>query len=245
MGAFSPFDEFETRVRAFAETAQEFCEIKGDASAMAKCTRARLERALQLLKPARSKASQEVAGKLSTPAARGVLMVWSIASSLGELQSKKSDTNEKMQRSRQWFEEWLLASPCEDALCEFGLTEAEATRSVTMARVLTALGAAQGTTFDFISALLSDVPAQTLLGINRFEGVTWFNNEGMADVLDWLQIIATIESVSLPISQVQALVVESGYRVVKLLELARKPVGRGLAPRRQTPRGKAKQVLGK
>src|SRR5688500_17159403 len=91
----------------------------------------------------------------------------------------------------------------------------EAAHAVALARVLSSHAAAGQSTFDLVSGLLADAPAQKLLNINRYEGVTWFAKEGMDELLAWLERIAAIESTPLPVNQLKTLANESEYRVVK------------------------------
>jgi hypothetical protein len=215
------WDEWEKRVAAFGEAACEFCDIEGDAAALGKSARARLERALQPIKTGRGKAARAAAERFSTPFARGVLIVWSLASALGVLESDESGSTRSTERARRDFDDWLLDVPCAAALREFGLDEDETAHAVVLARVLTMLVAPEQSAFEIVSRLLADASAQQLLGLNRYNGVTWFLQEGMDEVLDWLQFIANIETIALPLDAVRAIAEQSEYRVVKLLELAR------------------------
>jgi glycosidase len=217
--ARTPFDEMEKRLVVFGKAASEFYGLVSAPAEFGSAARSALERALKPPKLGRSKAARAQAEKLTTPFARGVLLVWSLSTSLGQLQQDSDTDASRADVARQRFDDWLLESPCLQALGEFGLCEDEANRAVALARVLTA-HAAQQDTFDWIAGLLSDAPAQALLGLNRHNGVTWFVQEGMNEVLDWLQFAAHFENIDVPLVQIRALIPLSGYRVVKLLELA-------------------------
>jgi hypothetical protein len=216
------FDEFGNRVVVFGRAACEFYGIEGDAAALGRSARAHMERALQPPKTGRNKAARAAAEKFSAPFARGVLIVWSLASSLGALESDEADGLSNAERARRRFDQWLLGTPCATALRAFGLDDGEAVRAVALARILTMLAAPGQSAFELVSRLLADTTTQELLGLNRHNGVTWFLKEGMDEVLDWLQLIANLETIALPLDTVRAIAEQSEYRVVKLLELARR-----------------------
>ena len=93
-----------------------------------------------------------------------------------------------------------------------------------LARVLLAHGA-KSQPFDLVSDLLADSQAQKLLGINHYEGVIRFQKESYEKVLEWLARTGPIENPAAPLLPVEALRklgTQSGYRVVKLMELTRK-----------------------
>lgn len=210
-------DELEEKLFAFGQAAREFCSLPGDEAAFARETRARVERVLLLLKPTKDR-DHVPNSVLDDPIAPGVLLGWALLSQLGLLDG----SNEVASRSRVWMDEWLLGSMVQTALEDSGLDGPTAARAITLIQLLTAHAVAEEhTPFPLISALLADEGVQRLLRINRFEGVTYFFREAFEEILDWLELAASIEPTPFPSAEIKEMAAQSGYRVVKLLELAR------------------------
>jgi hypothetical protein len=115
--------------------------------------------------------------------------------------------------SRSWIDEWLLNKIIVGVLNDLGLDERSAWHTVTLVKLLTThhswwvstgKGEVKGkkdSTYQLLTAILADSEAQTYLGVNRYQGVLWFNKESFEDLLWWLYIIALVEISSLSIME--------------------------------------------
>jgi hypothetical protein len=235
------WDAYEAKLRAFGAVTRDFCGLSGNEDRFASQTRARLERVAAHLSQAVSGETSKLNGTLLNGTSNGTaskeaessvetdlpveedampaaLWSWGLLSQLGLL----SNDGDVAARSREWIDEWLLASLVEDGLRRAGQSGDVARRGVQLSKLLTAHATPeQRAPFALASALLSDEGAREMLGINRFEGVTWFDQDGFSLALERLQRAALIEGATIPVAQLQTLAESSGYRVVKLLELAR------------------------
>ena len=111
--------------------------------------------------------------------------------------------------SRSWIDEWLLNKIIVGTMNDLGLDERSAWRAVTLIKLLTThhnwwkvlepgqTKGDQGTAYQFLTSILLDSEAQKYLGVNRYQGVLWFNKESFEDLLWWLYIIAVVELSSL------------------------------------------------
>jgi len=148
------------------------------------------------------------------------------------------------QLSRSWLDDWSLASIIVAALRDLGLDEGAAAQCVATIRVLTThqrwfevQGALAERAYRALTALLRDSEVQQLLNVNRYQGVLWYRGESFDALLDWLFLVAVVESTASqrPPDQVRQEIVErcavivwlqdagrrSGYQVERLLEAAR------------------------
>jgi hypothetical protein len=211
-------DEVERRMLAFAKTASEFAQVEGDAQVIAKQARTRVEEVLQLsgkIKPSLLATSESEK--------QALLLTLALVSPLGAIGADEENKGCQAKRSRVWFDEWLLASVFDDTWCEFGLSEEESARVLALVRAL--LGHVtrpqDQKVFEYVTELFGDPAAQVLLGINRFEGVTYFNQEGFEETVAWLGLLAPICHSDIPGKVLCGHAQDSGYRVVKFLELCR------------------------
>ena len=146
--------------------------------------------------------------------------------------------------SRSWIDEWLLGRIIAAALQALGLDDATAWRGVGLVRLLTGhqrwfetLGTAEGAAPRLLEALLQDADAQQFLGVNRHQGVLWFNREAAEELLTWLLLTGVVATMADPershSEQVEAIAAQqalldqlaaaahaSGYRVEEWLAQA-------------------------
>jgi hypothetical protein len=138
-------------------------------------------------------AARRVAAHLSAgPTSRATALAWLWVGGLGGLAGDEGAP----ERSRSWIDEWLLGKAIAAALQELGATEAEAGRGVDVVRLLTSHARwheAPGSA-PLLESLLADEAARRLLGVNRWQGVLWFRDEGFAEMLDWLLTAAAIDA---------------------------------------------------
>jgi glycosidase len=167
---------------------------------------------------------------------------WAFVHALGKL-SNAADYDEQ---SRSWIDEWLLGRMIARALQEVGLDETAAARAVVIIKRLTSYqhwygGEGNTSTHETLEALLRDREMQQLLGINRYQGVLWFNQQSFERLLWWLLLLASVLTSSDPartpgevaetiaachntVRRLRIAAKESGYQVEKLLELTQEPI---------------------
>ncbi len=144
-----------------------------------------------------------------------------------------------------WMDEWLLGKVFSGALQDAGLKIEDSQRAAATIKILLDyrawLDAAATETgdsaYEMLRVMLKERPIQAYLGINRYEGILWFNKEALEQLLWWVLLLATVETLSEPqiaaaaaaeeIAQVYNLVrrvieaeAVSEYQVAKLLEAA-------------------------
>jgi hypothetical protein len=94
-------------------------------------------------------------------------------------------------QSRVWLDEWLFGYALAQSLREFGLEPFEADSAVDMVKLL----ASESPNFilkdaadagALLTALFADRDAQRLLGVNRYKGVDYFNQQGFEKMLWWI-----------------------------------------------------------
>jgi hypothetical protein len=227
---------WEEKSAGFAHAARHFLGTEVELSPIREQTNARLEKVLALPKPLKGVPGAALEQKLADPEVHLPLLLWAALQDLGELLSRE-DTRDLGARSRAAFDDWLMDLLLQPVFHGFGLDSEGTRRATTTLRLLISHAPAQPRdTFQFLNNLLADEEVQRLMKINRFEGVIWFNQEGFQDALDWLGIVQLINGNTLPLNELEAAAKESEFKLVKLMELVRKPEPAAPAP---TPNGSA------
>jgi hypothetical protein len=93
------------------------------------------------------------------------------------------------------MDEWQLGNLTAGALQDLGLDEAAAWQAVAIIKLVTGRGslcAASGP-YPALSSLLQDGDVQRFLGVNRYQGVLWFNREAFRTLVWWLYAVAVID----------------------------------------------------
>jgi hypothetical protein len=165
------------------------------------------------------------------------LFAWVFSHGLG----RAVDDENFAARARSWLDEWLLGKLVAQALQDLGQKDAQ--RSVVLLKALVThqawFGAAAtdlpapAQAAALLETLLRDRDVQSFLGVNRFGGVLWYNQESFAELLHSLLAVAAIQLASDPdtdaapaieaaynlLSLLQAADAESGYQVERLVEM--------------------------
>ena len=186
----------------------------------------------------------------------GTLLGWVLAHPLGAIVNEADPAGQ----SRAWIDEWLLGRIIGVTLRDLGLDPAQATEAVTLVKLLTAHESwyrAQNKSkhiYPLVETCLRDEEVRHFLGVNRFDGVLWFNKEAFDRWLWWMAVLAAVEITAGPVfekakesKQLTAVYetilklkqaeAESGYQVTKLMSAARDldaPKRRKRAPVRVT-----------
>jgi glycosidase len=124
------------------------------------------------------------------------MLCWLLVRRLGEM----ADPHRSRELSAAFFEEWLLGRVLERRLVDSGVDPVEARRAVTSVRLLLALDAwwlTDDPTVDLpgmLASLMSREPGRSHLGVNSWDGVLWYRSEAMEELIDWLSVIAEIDT---------------------------------------------------
>jgi hypothetical protein len=133
--------------------------------------------------------------------------------------------------SRSWIDEWLLGKFIVQTLRELGMEEPAAWRIVTLVKILVQHGAAlhlAPAAFN-LQILLADLDAQAYIGVNRYQGILWFNKESFEELIQWLYTIGMLidparqADLELLVQRWQAAADASAYQLEKLLASAAIP----------------------
>lgn len=175
-----------------------------------------------------------------------VLLGWMVTFTLGKMVVDQGYE----EISRSWIDEWMLNKILVSTLGNLGLDERSNWRAITLVKLLTSYHAwwkemeigstkiDKGVVQNLVTKILSDSDSQVFLGVNRYQGILWFNQESFEDLLWWLFVIASIDISSqhmraeqsgepgkiilrcfTEISALIELAEASGYKLEKLLDL--------------------------
>lgn len=166
------------------------------------------------------------------------LLGWAFTRSLGKVLGEEGAE----ERSRSWIDEWLLGKIISGVMLDMGLDQSQAWQAVEIIKILTShqnwiylRTPKKQRAYQSLSTWLKDSEVQYLLGVNRYQGVLWFNKESYEQLLKWMFTQAVIEVLADPmvgdaavkgriiqhfdvIRQLQSAETESGYQLEKLLE---------------------------
>ena len=128
----------------------------------------------------------------------GSLFGWVFIHRLGHLLVSSAATP---QRSRTWIDEWLLGRILATALRNLGLDDTQSRQAVLIVKFLTAHQdwfaletAPELRAYQVLETLLRDSDVQQFLQVNRFRDVLWFSKEAFEQLLEWLLVLAVIDS---------------------------------------------------
>ena len=164
------------------------------------------------------------------------LLSWLFVHGLGQI-ADSVDSEDAAIRSRSWIDEWLLGKIIVGVLVELGIDNSMAQQTLHIIKIMTThqilfAGDAEERADQLLTALLQDNEVQSFLGMNRYQGVLWFNRESFDHLLNWLTLMAELTALQLApeqgklVTTARAQVVEafskaasaSDYHVDKLIE---------------------------
>ena len=239
-------DEVEQKLARLLDEVKQFTESRGDPAPIAREVRAELAVILELPvldrrfggDAAALAAIGEVQSNLNgSPATWGALFGWAFVHALGKI----AGAADHAEQSRSWIDEFLLGRIIDGALRDLGLDEPAAARAVAIIRQATSHQDWYTTpdmeeTSRLLESLLSDRAMQQLLGVNRYQGVLWFDKGAFERLLWWMLTIAVVAIAGDPdrtpaaasaaiaaahatVRQLQEAAGSSGYQVEKLLAI--------------------------
>lgn len=168
----------------------------------------------------------------------GALFGWVFTHALGGLVNAEAAA----EISRDWFDAWLLRKPVAQALEGLGVADDARERTVATVRLLLTApdwmfgdaAASHGLGDDLPTMLrraLAHRDVHAYLGVNRYEGVLWYNREAFGRWLWWMLCIVALRRPELGddfaatlaatygwMVQLQIAEETSGYQVARLLE---------------------------
>ncbi len=172
----------------------------------------------------------------------GSLVSFILTRRLGEVTGSAATA----EQSRTWIDEWLLGKIISRALVDLGVGQAAAWRSVAALKLL--IGHQDWwkpdlkeklTAYKLLQDWLKDSDLQSFLGVNRYQGILWFNKESFEELLWWFFASAVLDVTTGPdlngeevtrqvidlhglITSLQAAETDSGFQIDKLLAAAKK-----------------------
>jgi hypothetical protein len=127
----------------------------------------------------------------------GSRLGWLFTHNLG----KVSGEDEPQEISRSWLDEWLLGKVTAHTLIELGVPEPLAWLSVARLKLMighqdwcSSSSKSKDRAFLILQDWLRDREVQQYLGINRYQGILWYNKEAIDDLLWWMFNIAVIQT---------------------------------------------------
>jgi hypothetical protein len=174
----------------------------------------------------------------------GTFLSWLFTHDLGKADPRlKADeeTFTAAEISRTWVEEWSLNKPIITALQDIGMGEEEAKRAALLIKSLINYwgwlnnhAPASPQAYALLQEALQEWELQTYLGINRYQGVLWFNQEAFETLLWWLTYLATIHIITQTdgkeAEQAAAGSIDAVYRLAQQLSEAAETSGYQVTP---------------
>ncbi len=165
----------------------------------------------------------------------GVLLEWSFTYALGDLEDTAARAGTASGLSRDWFDAWLLRQPLVKALEDLGVASDGCERAVAAMRMVLSASewivgegepeslAKADDLATMLRRALSHRDVQAFLGMNRYEGVLWFNREAFQAWLWWLLCIVVLRA---PAADTRLdSVLSATYTWVKRLQIAEETAG--------------------
>ena len=178
------------------------------------------------------------AGLGADPFNWGSLLGWWCVHALGRVAGEARFADQ----SRSWIDEWLLGKVLAGALQDLGLDEGKAWQAVGLVKLLTthqralvfhpapspapAVPAAPRLrAYRVLDGLLKDDEVQQFLRVNRYGDVLWFNKEAFDELLRWLLLVDTVQTVAAQPAEAALTGVLAAYEVVRQLRQAEEQSG--------------------
>jgi glycosidase len=125
----------------------------------------------------------------------GALFGWLFSHSLAKI----ADPMDYASRSRSWLDEWMFGKIIEETLIEMELDEGQAQEGLLAVRALISQQAwalKSKKAPKILTSWLRDEDIQRLLGVNRYQGILWFNKEAYERLLRWMLAIAVVTTLT-------------------------------------------------
>ena len=199
-------DDLCDQYRTFLQTARSFSDLQGDIDRVTERARGTLSAALrmdpatlatQFPRPASRRYPAALANLSDTLAnprfTLGVMWSWALTSPLGELTGPGLAAGSGAERAVARMDEWMLDKIARRALEAFGLRADESETALRLTRLLLELPGGFRTTraprrqaHATLDTWLRNEDFRRFVGVNRFDGVLYFNREGFDGAIRWL-----------------------------------------------------------
>ncbi len=164
------------------------------------------------------------------------LFFWLVLREIGKLIAEEDFS----ELSRSYLDEWLLSKLMRRALAENKIDENEIERVILLVEILVSnqdwaekLPKVKPT-YHLLKNLFAQAEVQNFLGVNRYEGILWFNKENFDSLMRWLTMAALFEMPSKKttankkaetifyiVEKLQLIAEKSNYQVEKLIEFTK------------------------
>ena len=218
-------EEIAAHLLTLYEAVKSFAGCEGDSQALVDETLAKLDAIV---------AGQGSGVRLEQKALPTV-WAWLFLHNLGKLHGEA----EYAQQSVSWMDEWLIGRMLTGLFGELGADSDAAARQTLLVKRLIAYGRwfdmpEVDRAYTLLEDVMSDPGIQRMIGVNRYQGVLWFNREQFDQLLGWMNFLAdTTLRAELPddmdselaaaqrtIETLRKAADGSEYQVAKLLRLA-------------------------
>jgi hypothetical protein len=163
----------------------------------------KVPRAIKFLKTG---ATDLPAGRLQAGAPRlwGPLLGWAFIHNLGTMLAGTPDP----ELSRAWVDEWLLGKILAQCMSDLGMTEPESWRAAGIVKLLIShqdwiklLDTSEKTSkkraaYLVLQRWLKDSDVQRFIGVNRYQGILWYNRELFEEWLWWMMAVAITQALT-------------------------------------------------
>ncbi|MFO7889965.1 MAG: alpha-amylase, partial [bacterium] len=228
-------DELSVKILVLLKEIKKVIGSTGDESTVEYEIRYKLLSVLQIpalknqVKKSRSKTILKRIEKFldDSPQYWSCIISWVFIHAIGKIAEVKS----YKEQSRAWIDEWRLGKVISEAVENLETDKTNSQKLIQIIKILTThqrwFDPHQSKSLNpyyILENLLNDNDVQQFLGINRYQGVLWFQKERYEELLDWMLIIAVIDAVSdtnRPLSKVENLI-ESRYAAIEVLQGAEK-----------------------
>jgi glycosidase len=171
----------------------------------------KVQRAIKFLKTG---ATDLPTGRLQAGAPRlwGPLLGWAFIHNLGTMLAGTPDP----ELSRAWVDEWLLGKILAQCMSDLGMTEPESWRAAGIVKLLIShqdwiklLDPSEKTNkkraaYLVLQRWLKDSDVQRFIGVNRYQGILWYNRELFEEWLWWMMAVAITQALTGSMTSEQA-----------------------------------------
>ncbi len=245
-------DQFQEKAEHLFASVFKFNNLTGDPGQLALDLRERLKRAyandgLQKTETIRgARVGPPGKGFLPAPLGAdpgrwGVFLGWLSTHALG----KSAGEADYASLSRSWIDEWLIGKILASTLEGLEQDEERSWRQVNLIKVLITHQdwhqkppEGSSAAYSVFETLLRDFDSHQFMGVNRYQGILWINQELLLELLDWLYLIAEIaigaDLKSTPdeqdamvrkirkiLEKIISVAEETGYRIDLMMDLMR------------------------
>jgi len=125
----------------------------------------------------------------------GTLCGWLFVHNLGKVLSPEGFE----EQSRTWIDDWMLGRILASAVQDLGLDSNHAWQVVNTIKLLISHqlwyeSISPRPVYQVLETWLKDPDIQQFIGVNRYKGVLWFNQEGFETLLWWMMVLAVIQN---------------------------------------------------